>query len=217
MEKVGKKRGRKPKNSIKEVVNKTDLGKKINNNMIIRVKIDEGDTGNDNSILPGYSNEEYNIDNTELGSLNKCWNCFHDIESNTKSIPLAYDNNIFYIYGYFCTNGCCLRYISENFSNNELWDKYGLFQFYNREIYGMDIDIKLPPSKYSLQAFGGSLAIDEYRKEDEYKEINIPIIIPIKNNYNNKPIQNFKTNGELKLFRKSKKDKTIIKNMNISQ
>ena len=217
MEKVAKKRGRKPKNSIKEIVNKTDLEKKIENNMIIRVKIDSENNNDDNSILPGYINDNYDSNINDFGNkCTKCWNCFHDIETKIKSIPLAYNNGIFYIYGYFCTNGCCFRYISENFNNNELWEKYELFQFYNREIYEKNIYIKLPPSKYSIQTFGGSLTIEEYRNENEYKEINIPIIIPIKNNYNNKTSLSFKTNGDLKLYRKSKKDKTIINNMNIS-
>ncbi len=213
MEKVSKKRGRKPKNSIKEISTNTDLEKKIDNNMIIRIKLDNNNTDMNENILPGY-NYSTTDNYVNEDTCNKCWNCFHDINSNKKSIPLDYENGIFYIYGYFCTNGCCLRYISENFKNTELWSKYEIFQFYNREIYGENINIKLPPSKFSLKEFGGNLTIEEYRKENEYKEINIPIIIPIKNNYNNKTTQNFKDNGELKLFRKSKKDKTIINNMN---
>jgi hypothetical protein len=212
MEKVSKKRGRKPKNSIKEVSTSTNLGKIIDDNMIIRIKINNKTNINE-TILPGYNciaPDNFITDDT----CSKCWNCFHDINSNKKSIPLYYENGVFYIYGYFCTNGCCLRYISETFKNNELWSKYEIFQFYNREIYGENINIKLPPSKFSLKEFGGNLTIEEYRKEKEYKEINIPIIIPIKNNYNNKITHNFKDNGELKLFRKSKKDKTIINNMN---
>lgn len=214
MEKVSKKRGRKPKNSIKEVSTNTDLEKKIDDNMIIRIKSTNNDIDVNKNILPGYN---YNTNDNFINdddTCNKCWNCFHDINTSKKSIPLSYENGIFYIYGYFCTNGCCLRYISENFKNNELWCKYEIFQFYNREIYGENINIKLPPSKFALKEFGGNLTIEEYRKENEYKEINIPIIIPIKNNYNNKTTHNFKDNGELKLFRKSKKDKTIINNMN---
>tara|TARA_Y100000389_G_scaffold5356_1_gene5070 strand:+ start:81 stop:734 length:654 start_codon:yes stop_codon:yes gene_type:complete len=216
--KTGKKRGRKPKNSVQEVPTINNLEKKIDNNLVIRIKLNDDELTPD--ILPGYCKDHYcynDCSSQDNMLMKKCWNCSHNIETTIKSIPLAYELDIFYIYGYFCCDGCCLRYITDNFSNYDLWSKYELFQFYNREIYGKNIDITIPPSKYALKEFGGNLKIEEYRKNNDYKELNMPIIIPVKNYYQNKITSNFKENGDLKLFRNSKKDKTIISNMNISQ
>jgi hypothetical protein len=207
---IAKKRGRKPKNSIQNIPT-NNINNKLEENLIIRIKLNSNDLNN--NILPGYSQDldyEKTINKDDL----VCWNCCHKIDNNSKSIPLAYLNNCYYIYGSFCSNGCCLRYLSENFIGNELWSKYELFQLYCREIYNKNIELKIPPSKYTLKRFGGNLSIDEYKDiNKEYKEINIPIIIPVKTNYQNKNVVNFKDTGDLKLFRRSKKEKTITNNM----
>jgi hypothetical protein len=207
-----KKRGRKPKNLIQSAPNKP-LKMKIDNNLIIRVKINNDKNTNTNELLPGYVKDtEYPYQSKKEY---KCWNCFHSIDQEMKSIPLKYDNNIFFIYGHFCTLGCSLRYILENFNNNELWSKYELFNFYCRKLYNQNIEIPIPPNKFALKEFGGNLTIEEYRSKNEYKEINMPIIIPVKNQYQKKNILNFKNTGDLKLYRRPKKEKTIISNMKI--
>ena len=113
--------------------------------------------------------------------------------------------------------GCTLRYIIDNNKNHELWEKYELFNLYYRKIYGNDISINIPPSRLSLKYFGGDLTIDEYREENDFNEMNNPIIIPV-NNYCIKKENNYNFNnkGDLKLYRKSNKvNKTIFNNMNI--
>ena len=205
-----KKRGRKPKNLIQSVSNKP-LKMKIDNNLIIRIKLNNSPDSSD-EILPGYTPEmefSYKTENNHT-----CWNCFHSIEKEMKSIPLKYEDNVFYIYGYFCTLGCCLRYIIENFHGNELWTKNELFHFYCREIYNKNVEISIPPNKFALRKFGGNLTIEEYRSNNEYKEINMPIIIPVKHQYHKNNIFNYKNTGDLKLYRRPKKEKTIITNMN---
>tara|TARA_B110000285_G_C14900981_1_gene503242 strand:+ start:170 stop:811 length:642 start_codon:yes stop_codon:yes gene_type:complete len=210
---LAKKRGRKPKNIIQNVNKDSKLDPTIDNNLVIRIKLNEKQSLDE--ILPGYClNTEYDITDEPCSS-EICWNCFHNIDKDLKSIPLFYESGRFYIYGYFCRLGCCMRYLSETFTDTELWAKYELFQLYCREMYGQNINLNIPPSKYTLKKFGGNLSIEEYRNyNSEYKEINIPIIIPIKNQYQNKNIINFKDNGDLKLFRRSKKEGTIITNMN---
>ena len=58
-----------------------------------------------------------------------CWNCSHDININV-SIPLKYSNNIFYIYGNFCSYGCAARYIIETYNDKNMWDIYSLLNLY---------------------------------------------------------------------------------------
>ena len=207
-----KKRGRKPKNIINNT--KIDVTKenKIDKNMIIRIKLNEKDELL--NILPGYSGND--LDEYKNNKEYNCWNCCHSIK-NIYSIPLKYENEKFYIYGDFCCLGCSLRYIIDNNKNHELWEKYELFNLYYRKIYGNDISINIPPSRLCLKYFGGNLTIDEYREEIIFNEMDNPIIIPVKN-YCKKKENNYSFNnkGDLKLYRKSKKEnKTIFNNMNI--
>ena len=212
-----KKRGRKPKNIINSKgdidINKNNIDK----NLIVHIKLN----GNDElDQLPGYSFNKCNELNefneyTSLNTKYNCWNCCHSI-NNLFSIPLKYDKEKFYTYGDFCSLNCALRYIIDNYRNKELWEKYELFHFYYNKIYGENIDIKIPPNRLCLDFFGGNLTIDEYRNEKYYCEINNPIVIPIKNNLIKKNKDNIISNkGDLKLYRKKKRDdKTIINNMN---
>ena len=210
----GKKRGRKPKNIIQPTQNITnDI--KINDNIIIHIKKNETEK-EENEIIPGYlkvdNNHYTNFKHNELN----CWNCTYLIESGIQYIPLKYDNNIFYTYGNFCSNTCCIRYIIDNFKSNELWEKYGLFKFYNRIIYNKDINFAIPPDRLSLKKFGGDLEIDEYRGiNNNYIQLNNPLIIPIKNKTKHKDNYTIKNKSELKLYRKPKKEKTIFDEMNI--
>lgn len=209
---IKKKRGRKPKNIINN--NKVDVNKesKIDNNLIVRIKLNQEDELI--NILPGYTNNS-NENYSENKKYN-CWNCCHSI-NKLFSIPLKYENNKFYIYGDFCCLGCALRYIIDNYKNKELWEKYELFNLYYRKIYGENIEINIPPNRLSLEFFGGNLKIEEYRNEKYYNEMNNPIIIPIQNqSIKRKSNHNFNNKGDLKLYRKStKQNKTIINNMNI--
>jgi len=209
--KIKKKRGRKPKSIINS--NKTTEGldkNSINDNMIIKLKIEDLEN---NNILPGYSGE--NINEYKDNKCYNCWNCCHEIKK-MHSIPLKCVDDKFYIYGDFCSLSCSFRYIVDNYKNRELWEKYELFNLYNRKIYGKDITIKLPPNKLCLEYFGGNIHIDDYRESKFFNEMNNPIIIPVKNN-NIKKNTNTKLNskGDLKLYRKSKNDKNIVSNMNL--
>ena len=210
---VKKKRGRKPKNIINN--NKVDINKekKIDDNLIVRIKLNEEDELI--NILPGYSNNN-NINNYTENKKYNCWNCCHPV-NKLVSIPLKYENKKYYIYGDFCSLGCTMRYIVDNYKNKELWEKYELFNLYYRKIYGRDIKINIPPNRLSLEFFGGNLKIEEYRNEKYYNEMNNPIIIPVQNqSIKKRNNQNFNNKGDLKLYRKSSKEnKTIINNMNI--
>jgi len=206
-----RKKGRKPKN----IISKNKLGTnndKIIQNMIIKVKL--GDKGEMLKLLPGYDIDNY--DKYDNSKQYNCWNCCHSI-NHIYSIPLKCEDNKFYIYGDFCTLGCTLRYIIDNYKNAELWEKYELFFLYYRRVYGEDIDVNIPPCKLCLDFFGGDMSIDEYREETHYNEINNPIIIPVKNVENKKETNsNRKNKGDLKLYRKSNNEKNIFNNMNIN-
>ena len=210
-----KKRGRKPKNLAKsKIANDKIFTEPVKNNtMIIKLNKNKDIKNKDNEILPGYIKEEI----CEINGLNiekKCWNCSSTI-INEKSMPLKYQNNIFYTYGSFCCEPCSLRFIIDTYENKDLWSYYELFNLYNYKIYGKYINVKIPPNKLTLNYFGGHLTIDEYRNCETYKEINNPIIIPVKNDNLNKTTNTIKNKGDLKLYRRPKKEMTILNSLNI--
>lgn len=160
-------------------------------------------------ILPGFEEIQSSYNEEKIS----CWNCTYQINMrNLRHIPIKYENEMFYLTGYFCCEGCCLRYIHDSFLGRELWEKYELYNFYYSKIYGKKLNIPIPPNKLFLKKFGGKLDIESYIKENNYSEIIIPSVI-ISPNLNNKNENNNENNHNLKLFRKKNKKSTILTNM----
>tara|TARA_Y100000590_G_scaffold61267_1_gene65437 strand:+ start:5 stop:559 length:555 start_codon:yes stop_codon:yes gene_type:complete len=167
----------------------------------------------ENELYPGLIQE--NVEYTEKNV--NCWNCTYPFNMrDLKHIPLKYHLGKFYVTGYFCSNGCCLRYIYDTFKNKELWDKYELFLFYYQKLYNKSLDITIPPNKLLLEKFGGNINIESYRCGNNYSEVNIPPIVTIYPKLLSEKIDNKEDNkNNLKLFRKKTKKSTILNNMDI--
>ena len=225
-----KKRGRKPKNNI--VVNENpnfNTNKKLDN-LIICLK-NKSEPQNKN-ILPGYDNLNYEIneineinENDDINEKRKyCWNCCHSYDTQCHTLPLNYDNNIFHMYGVFCSYECVARYIFDTYINHDLWDKYSLLNlYYNISRNTKNNTVKLAPNKLYLKKFGGHLTIDEYRTHSTtiYKDIKLPPIIPVNHyyyNHDNKIKYNDSMN-DLKLYRKNptQNKNNIYNSMNIDK
>jgi len=179
----------------------------MGDNLIICVKKKIKDE--EPELFPGYSFEETLYEGTNCC----CWNCTYLPENgNFKNIPIKFCDGIFYVTGYFCSIGCCYRYIYDNYKDKELWAKYELLSYYFKIIYGEIVDITLPPDKLLLEKFGGNLKIEEYR-QNNYNPIIHPPIVVINNI---EVLKKEKDNDYLKLYRKKKKkENTILNNMNI--
>ena len=182
VEKVKKKRGRKPKNNITVNPNPVFNGEECD--YIVQLKNIEAPIKELSSYNP---NEYFNIKESTLTD-NKsklCWNCCSNI--NIKhSLPLKYINNVFYIYGNFCSKECSARYCFDNFRDNSN-EIYSLINLYNYKETGELIAIKPADSKYVLDYFGGPLSIDQYRsnfKNNNYCNVNRTPIIYLDNSYN---------------------------------
>ena len=205
MEGKPKKRGRKTKTTdAYDVINVQQ-----NNHSIINIK-HQSVTEDTKQILPGYTKAymDTTYEHCEL-----CWNCCHSFHSIIHGIPLKYVDDIFYIYGDFCSLECGMRFAYENFQENK-WEIYSLINLYHKKVLKDDNKINIPLSKLSLKIFGGSLTIDEYRKTFNkvgLHELIMPHIIPINHeleSYENKII----STQDLKLYRKKplKNDKQKI-------
>ena len=81
MIKAKKKRGRKPKNIIQQSSN-ADVDNKIDNNLIIRIKVDNYDLSDLDNVV-GYADNKDNVNYSDFHSeTNHCWNCCHVIKEN---------------------------------------------------------------------------------------------------------------------------------------
>ena len=111
-----------------------------------------------------------------------CWHCCHPFKNKPVSIPIRYSNDIFYVYGVFCSYNCAAAYNlnSNDYNKNE---KHQLLSLMYSKLYNINnfIDIYPSPPKEILQIFGGNITIDKYRNNfitnhKEFKLIKPPLI-----------------------------------------
>lgn len=216
-----KKRGRKPKKKEIDVDIPKKRGRKPKNNIII----------NDNPVFDGNYNEDitvklnisedkicsnlngYNktIDYQDISINNKsnaseiCWNCSYKLNNIIYGMPIKYINKIFYTYGDFCCNSCALRYAYDNYCDSYYYNiKSNIFL--RNKINNIDNIVKLPPSKFTLQHYGGELSREEYIDSKDNYNIDLSNCIHINHIFskNDNKIENTKKiNSDLKLYRKN--------------
>lgn len=96
-----------------------------------------------------------------------CWQCAHPFE--TKPVPLAtkYDPrlNVFHVMGAFCSWNCVKQFCKTcRPCGNSGVDDMVLSLFYKRCTKRIDSIVSAPP-RFLLEAFGGHMTIDEYRRQ----------------------------------------------------
>ena len=210
-----KKRGRRPKNNI--TVNENPVFTNETDNLIISLqKKIEMEVEDD---IPGYEDSgggqcEFNTD-PDVSEIPlpvgvptcMCWNCCSPISLNIPvHIPHKYIDEIFYTYGDFCTYECAARYIFDNCSGQEIWEKYILLNhYYNICRNTMNEKVKLAPNRLQLQHFGGTMTLTEYLENStcDYDPVHIPPTIPVNHNNHQYDIKvKSSDKSELKLYRK---------------
>ena len=110
----------------------------------------------------------------------KCWWCSYNFENPPCGIPIKYDNDIFSVYGCFCSFNCALSY---NFNTNfdKKWERAGLIQLLYNKTFNSDDEIKYAPSRECLKDFGGYMTIEEFRNNTQNIQytINYPPMLSI--------------------------------------
>ncbi len=113
-----------------------------------------------------------------------CFWCCHQFKTVPCFIPVSLTNNVYQVYGNFCSFNCALSF---NFYSNHVnyCERNLLIQDLYYKIYGYDAPkLKYAPNKEVLEIFGGSVNIDDYRETfttiNDYKLTfpNILFIIP---------------------------------------
>lgn len=217
-EKKPKKRGRKPKNNSLKSGEGSLPKKEMTKNLIIKLKKNIVDEYN----ISSYNKTEINnqcINCDEVKNSEVCWNCCHKFNEHIFGIPLKYHNDIFYIYGDFCSLECAARYSHDELKENDFSEIFSLINLYSNIIYGRENKIEMAPHRLLLKLFGGDLTIEEYRLNNSKNyDIRIPPILPIKHLVNQYETNKTSNKNMLKLYRKKpllSEKKSITSSMNL--
>ena len=110
----------------------------------------------------------------------KCFWCCHNFDNIPCSLPYSYKDNIFLVYGNFCSPECSAAYnFDSKADDRDIWERYSLLNHLYSLIYTTpDLTIKLAPPKLSLKIFGGKLSIEEFRDCNTDYLKNYKIVLP---------------------------------------
>lgn len=129
-------------------------------------------------IYHNISNNIYSIDDLSNKKNIKCWWCCHDFDNHMCFIPDKFDDNIFYVFGCFCSYNCAASY-NLNMGDYRVNERYTLLKkMYNIAI-GDNKEIDLAPQKEILTAFGGILSIEEFRNKNKNYKLLLPPLVPV--------------------------------------
>ena len=109
-----------------------------------------------------------------------CWWCSHPFEGPPCALPCDYKDNIFKVYGVFCSPECAAAYNFDDVNTGyDLWERYSLLNFLYRKIYSNNnIKIKIAPPRQTLKIFGGHLSINEFRVNNTNYNNTYKLVIP---------------------------------------
>ena len=95
-----------------------------------------------------------------------CWHCCHGFDGEGFRLPRIYDptENVYHVYGWFCSANCAKAYILEH-STFDRGYQMNIFVRMLREVYKIDCSINEAPPRMSLKLFGGPFDIESFRKQ----------------------------------------------------
>ena len=112
-----------------------------------------------------------------------CFWCCHGFHSAPVAIPSHILDEIWYMYGCFCSPECATSYLfKERIDNNTQWERYALLNSLYAEdaavLQGSPSGIRPAPPRESLRMFGGSMDISEYRALVHEKKLRVDVLTP---------------------------------------
>lgn len=126
-----------------------------------------------------------------------CWLCCHTFNNTPVGIPERLAGNIFHLYGNFCSYNCGKRYLKGDISfdsnaclvtshdytvDDDKANRLQLLELLCHIETGLPIseEIKIAPPRLSLAMFGGTLMIEEFRRNfsqhSEYHVFKSPLV-----------------------------------------
>ena len=128
-----------------------------------------------------------------------CYWCCHKFDNTPYGIPVNYSNDVFEVYGCFCSLECATAYnFKSHESFDEIWERYNLINLLSRRISLGNI-VKAAPDRMSLKMFGGFLDIDAFRKytvSNKVININFPPMTSLTQQI--EEINDYELNNDLK-------------------
>jgi len=119
--------------------------------------------------------------NNILNKHSCCFWCTFDFETNAVHIPKLVMNDVYDVYGCFCSPECAVGYLfNQNIDSSSKYERYSLLNHLYSNTYGYKQNIKPAPNPfYMLNKFCGILSIEEYRSLSKTDNIFILVDKPI--------------------------------------
>lgn len=130
-----------------------------------------------------------------------CFWCCEQYEGQPCAIPTGLIDEIWQVYGAFCSPQCCLAYIlSENLDTHVRWERIAMLN----SIYGPQCNGRVypAPNRECLQRFGGPMSSEEFKSIVQGQrvrvDVHVPPMVSILASMDTKPIDFFETNTQTK-------------------
>jgi len=147
-----------------------------------------------------------------------CWWCCHAFEGEALKMPKKYDElrKKFYTQGLFCSWSCMKAFAIDKYGVNFGGRICGNIVCMRKQMYGIVGPVKIAPNRYELDVFGGTMTIDDFRKEtlrDEGVRKKLDekpmrdVLIPFVSN-TLEAVQDIKSSSDLKLKREKPLQRT---------
>jgi hypothetical protein len=112
-----------------------------------------------------------------------CFWCCHGFSSMPCAIPSHILDEVWYMYGNFCSPECAVAYLFKERIDSVLqWERYALLNsIYARDaevVHGGSSGVRPAPPREVLRMFGGSMDISEYRAVVHEKRLRIDVLTP---------------------------------------
>jgi hypothetical protein len=146
-------------------------------------------------LLVEYANSKHTRELPESTS-NACYWCCFTFVGRPCVIPLRVIDNVWEVYGNFCTPQCCMAHLlSELIDTHVRWERIALLH----RLYGANTNGRIypAPNRECLAHFGGPIEIREFRAMCEEQrtrvDINLPPMVSILASMDTKPIDFYET------------------------
>lgn len=112
-----------------------------------------------------------------------CYWCCHGFTTHPCAIPRHIMDEVWYMYGNFCSPECATAYLfKERIDNHVQWERYALLNC----LYSDDAEVKAnspsgirpAPPREILRMFGGTMDISEYRALVHEKRLRVDVMTP---------------------------------------
>ena len=95
-----------------------------------------------------------------------CWWCCHPFESESLQLPYGYDDRRkrFSTLGNFCSWSCMKSYALDTYGLTKGSIICGNISLMRKRMYNKLSSVKKAPNRYTLNVFGGTMTIEEFRE-----------------------------------------------------